>query len=388
MTEDNAAPAGTWLREGQAGMSRTQGYCSLAAVALLALAGLFTLREFLPALAWTAIFSIALWPAFRRSAARWPGHRRVLLPALFVLAVVVVFVVPVIVIAIPFSMDAHAAREWWMQVQQNGIDPPAFLSQLPHGGALISLWDEKIGQPGQISTLTHGAIQGGGAKLLSHFGQETVHRVVLFGFTLLGLFFFLRDGEYIIDQVLVASRRAFGSAGEDIGRQIVNSVHGTVNGLVLVGLGEGVVLGADYFIAHVPHSTLFGLLTAILAMVPFGAAVAIAVVALVILATGSLAAAISIVVIGVIVTFVADHFIRPVLIGGAARVPFLWVLLGILGGVSAWGLVGLFIGPAVMTALILVWREWVGSRPGPINPVAEELEGDPAAHMQKQPTAR
>lgn len=51
MTEDNAAPAGTWLREGQAGMSRTQGYCSLAAVALLALAGLFTLREFLPALA-------------------------------------------------------------------------------------------------------------------------------------------------------------------------------------------------------------------------------------------------------------------------------------------------------------------------------------------------
>ncbi|WBO58353.1 hypothetical protein GT370_14220 [Acidocella sp. MX-AZ03] len=49
---------------------------------------------------------------------------------------------------------------------------------------------------------------------------------------------------------------------------------------------------------------------------------------------------------------------------------------------------GLFIGPAVMTALILVWREWVGSRPGPINPVAEELEGDPAAHMPKHPMAR
>lgn len=52
-----------------------------------------------------------------------------------------------------------------------------------------------------------------------------------------------------------------------------------------------------------------------------------------------------------------DHFVRPVLIGGATRLPFIWVLLGILGGVSAWGLVGLFVEPAIMAALILIWRE-------------------------------
>ena len=44
-------------------------------------------------------------------------------------------------------------------------------------------------------------------------------------------------------------------------------------------------------------------------------------------------------------TFTADHFVRPVLIGGATKLPFLWVLLGILGGVEVWGLIGLFIGP-------------------------------------------
>jgi predicted PurR-regulated permease PerM len=54
--------------------------------------------------------------------------------------------------------------------------------------------------------------------------------------------------------------------------------------------------------------------------------------------------------------------------------PFIWVLLGILGGVSAWGLVGLFIGPAIMAALILLWREWVGAQKGPINPAAAEVE--------------
>ena len=59
-------------------------------------------------------------------------------------------------------------------------------------------------------------------------------------------------------------------------------------------------------------------------------------------------------------TFVADHFIRPVLIGGATQLPFLWVLLGILGGVEGFGLLGLFLGPAIMAVLILLWREWAG----------------------------
>jgi predicted PurR-regulated permease PerM len=204
-------------------------------------------------------------------------------------------------------------------------------------------------------------------------GRETLHRLVLFGFMLLGLFFFLRDSEDVLKQLKVGSRRAFGSVGEDIGRQIVNSVHGTVNGLVLVGLGEGLVLGLAYLAAGVPDPTLFGFVTAILAMVPFGAAAAIGAAALALLAQGSIIAGVIIVILGTIVTFVADHFIRPWLIGGTTRLPFIWVLLGILGGVSAWGLVGLFVGPAIMSALILVWREWIGAEKGPINPTSFEV---------------
>jgi predicted PurR-regulated permease PerM len=62
--------------------------------------------------------------------------------------------------------------------------------------------------------------------------------------------------------------------------------------------------------------------------------------------------------LGFTVTFIADHFVRPQLIGSATRLPFLWVLLGILGGVETWGLLGLFLGPAIMAVLILLWREW------------------------------
>jgi predicted PurR-regulated permease PerM len=82
--------------------------------------------------------------------------------------------------------------------------------------------------------------------------------------------------------------------------------------------------------------------------------------ALTLLSAGSVGWAIAVLATGFATTFAADHFVRPALIGGATRLPFIWVLLGILGGVETWGLLGLFLGPAIMAALILLWREWVG----------------------------
>ncbi len=141
-------------------------------------------------------------------------------------------------------------------------------------------------------------------------------------------------------------------------------MHGTVDGLVLVGLGEGVLMGIAYAIAGVPHPTLLGGLTAVAAMVPFVVTFVFIGVGLILLAQGSVVPAVVIVLLGTVVVLVADHLIRPALIGGATRLPFLWVLFGILGGVETWGIVGLFIGPALMAALILLWREFTeGSKP-------------------------
>jgi predicted PurR-regulated permease PerM len=67
--------------------------------------------------------------------------------------------------------------------------------------------------------------------------------------------------------------------------------------------------------------------------------------------------AIVIMLLGLGVVAVADHLVRPIIIGSATRLPFLWVLLGILGGVETWGLLGLFLGPAIMTVLMDLWRE-------------------------------
>jgi predicted PurR-regulated permease PerM len=139
---------------------------------------------------------------------------------------------------------------------------------------------------------------------------------------------------------------------------MVQAVLATVNGLVLVGLGEGVLLGIAYIVAGLPHPVSMAALTGVLAVIPFGAPVAFGAAALYLVGMGSTVAGVAVFCFGVVVVFLADHAIRPVIIGGAARLPFLWVLLGILGGLETFGIVGLFLGPAVMAALISLWRDW------------------------------
>ncbi len=350
-------------------MTRPQKTASIIAALILLGLGLFTLDDFLPAIVWAVIFAIAIWPLYSRAVLRWPGREHVLLPMVFTFVVALVFILPLAFVAVPLGHEVHDIVQWVNRARRTGVPVPPFVENMPFASHLIPLWQQNLSDPHQASDLLGRAFQDRFVTMGGHVGSQVLHRLVLFGFTLLTLFFLFRDGSRLNDRLLLASRRAFGPPGETVGRQIVASVHGTVDGLVLVGLGEGVLLGIVYVMTGVPHPTIFGLFSAILSMVPFGAAIAFWLAGGVLLVMGKTISAIIVVGVGLVITFVADHFIRPTLIGNATRLPFLWVLFGILGGIEAWGLLGLFVGPAIMAALILLWREWVGDQQGPISPV-------------------
>ncbi len=341
--------------------TRPQHAALLVLAVALALLGLWTLHEFLPALVWACIIAIAIWPLYRRALTRIPPkHHNLLMPSLFTVGIALLFLLPLTLVGLQFAREAHDLIHWIDTLRKTGIPAPAWLNRLPIGAEPAKeWWSSYLGNPAGAVELLH---QLGRTNVLATtrlFGAQLVHRIVLFAITLLSLFFLLRDGEALATQMERASQRAFGPAGERIAQQMVAAVHGTVAGLVLVGLGEGLVLGIVYALAGVPHPTSFGVLTALAAMIPFGAALLFIVAGLLLLVNDALVGAIAVFASGVVVTFVADHFVRPVLIGGATRLPFLWVLLGILGGVAVWGLFGLFFGPALMAALMLLWREWV-----------------------------
>ena len=349
------------------GASRPQQASRAALALLLMAAGVWTLHRYLPALIWAAILAIAVWPLYQRAVRRWPpGKHNILLPSLFTLAIALAFIIPLVLVGVQVGKEVHGVFDSIAKARSEGIPPPEWLERLPVGSQeATKWWQENLANPESANALLQKARESDLVSNSREIGADIAHRAVLFGFMLLTLFFLFKDGDLFGSQLQRASQRAFGSAGERIGRQMISSVHGTVDGLVLVGIGEGFILGVAYVIAGVPHPTLFGLFTAVAAMVPFGAAVAFGIAALVLLVQGSVVSAIVIGVLGMVVTFIADHFVRPVLIGGATRLPFLWVLLGILGGVETWGLLGLFLGPAIMAALMLLWREWAGEGEGP-----------------------
>jgi predicted PurR-regulated permease PerM len=326
----------------------------------LVLVGIWILHEFLPALAWAVVLAIALWPSYTRLLRLLPaGGDRALAPLLATVAIGIVFVAPLVLLAVALARETHFIVEFVGNVRHNGIPVPDWLGALPYvGAAAADWWRDNLADPAAAEEMIGRVNLRNMSESARHYGAAIAHRLAILGFTLLTLFFLFRDGSSLAAQLRDLSDRVIGLRGEHIARHMIAAVHGTVNGLVLVGLGEGVLLGITYYFAGLPYPASIGALTGVAAVIPFAAPVVYSLAGLYLLAVGKTVGGIVVLVIGSIVIFVADHFIRPVLIGGAARLPFLLVLLGLLGGLETFGFLGLFLGPAVMAALVALWRDW------------------------------
>jgi predicted PurR-regulated permease PerM len=342
-------------------------------LALVSVGGL-VLSNYFHALAWALILAIALWPFYTRVRDKTPPPlTKEALPLAFTALIGLLVLLPVATLAVDVVREIRDIIDYSKSVGDSGIPAPEFLVKLPYLGPIgANWWHEHLSHAGWAKELLDQLNTSSAREKGANIGANAIHRLMLFGVCLLTLFFLFRNGDSITDQCLVASQKLFGERAEHIALQMVASVHGTLNGLVFVAIGEGILMGFVYFFTKLPHPLLFAGGTAIAAMIPFAAAVAVALAALILLGSVGLTQALIVVVSGLTVIFVADHFVRPKLIGGATRLPFLWVLLGILGGVETFQLLGLFLGPAIMAALMLLWREW-SSRPHGMNGAAADF---------------
>jgi predicted PurR-regulated permease PerM len=334
----------------------TQRIARTALIIAVVLVSIWMLWRFLPALAWAGVLAIATWPLRQALAGR--GMGKTATAVLLTLVLAVVLVLPLIGLGIQAAHESGVLVRWIGSVRTNGLGTPQWIAHLPLVGAsLAGWWQTNLAEPGAARALFGHAETSGIFSFTRTLGIEVANRLTILVFTLLTLLFLYRDGGSVMDEANAIGDRLFGPPGVELGKNAVAAVRGTVNGLVLVGLAEGVLLGVAYAIAGLSHAALFGLITAVLATVPFGAPLVFIACAAYLFAQSHTSAAIGLLVFGTIVTFVADHFVRPFLIGSSTRLPFLWVLLGIFAGLESFGPVGLFLGPAIISILIAVWRE-------------------------------
>ena len=333
------------------------GAFSLAVIALAA----FVMQRFFLPLIWAGILCVATWPLYPRLR-RAMGQRDILAALVLTLICACVFIIPLLLGVAQAARQAPELANFIVNANNVGIAAPDFLLASPlAGNAIHNWWLATLSQPHGLAHLFTGSAAGGfqsARDMLKVLGAGIFHRTVDFALALLCLFFFYKDGEALTRQIDAIGSHCFSNGRwARYAQKVPTAIRATVNGLVLVGLAEGVLIGIAYGIAGLPSPALWAAGTGILAIIPFGAPLAFLGAAALLASNGSVPAAIGVTLWGTLVLFIADHFVRPGMIGNATRLPFLAVLFGILGGVETLGLVGLFIGPVVMVLFVTLWYE-------------------------------
>lgn len=330
-------------------------------VGILALA-LFIIHRFIPSLIWAGIIVIATYPLYRQWR-RLFGVRNNISALLFTFIMVLLLILPLSWLVSVLVRELQLFINYLQLVNRDGGQAPEFIRQVPFlGNEWVRYWDQNIGQPGNVKYLLSNMHLS--LTPTSHYitlvGTNLAHRSVQVGFTLLSLFFFYRDGEPLFKQINHVGEVCLGQRWFRYADRLPAALRATVNGTIAVGIGVGVLMGVCYALIGFPAPTLVGFITALAAMIPFAVPVVFTLVAAILCFNGGMIAGIIVIAWGTLVMFVADHFIKPVLIGGATQLPFLAVLFGILGGVETLGLLGLFVGPIIMVLFITLWYESQG----------------------------
>lgn len=321
---------------------------------------LFIVHRFIPSVIWAAIIVIATYPLYQRWQqffGRYPNWSALL----FTTVIGLLILLPVSWLISVLIKELQLFISYLQLINRDGGGAPAFFRQFPSivANDLVSYWNDHVGQPGnvkQILSNIHVSLTPA-SYYIKQVGSNLAHRGFQLGFTFLTLFFFYRDGNKLFHQINQIGEFCLGARWYRYADKLPTALRGTVNGTIVVGLGVGILMGFCYFLVGFPAPTLTGFITAFAAMIPFVVPLVFLIVMLVLLSAGSTIGAIIVVIWGTLVMFVADHFIKPALIGGAIELPFLAVLFGVLGGVETLGLLGLFVGPIVMVLFITLWQE-------------------------------
>lgn len=320
---------------------------------------LFIVHRFIPSLVWAGIIAIVTYPLYQRWH-RLFARNDTWSALLFTTLLGLMLLVPLSWLVTVLVKESQLFINYLQDINTNGGAAPELLKQIPFiGPELVTYWNTNVSQPGSLRGLLtnlHMSLTPA-SYYVKELGVNIAHRGFQVGFTLLTLFFFYRDGNKIFNQIHLVGEYCLGVRWFRYAEKLPTALRATVNGTIVVGLGVGVCMGVCYALVGFPAPTLTGFITAFAAMIPFLVPAVFVVVALVLFASGSVIAAILVIIWGTLVMFIADHFVKPVLIGGAIQLPFLAVLFGILGGLETLGFLGLFIGPMVMVLFITLWQE-------------------------------
>ncbi len=344
---------------------RIEQIVQIVAITALVIGSLMVLRPFLAALLSAAILCFSTWPVYEWIERRLGGRRALAALAMTVLMVLVLVLPLALIAATSVDLVPYLVEKLRETIAEGLPDPPGWVISIPVVGEWLDAgWREMAGSKAKLAEAWKGIAEPARAVLVQA-GIIVGEGVLQFALIAFIGFFFYRDGVALARTLRNGISRVAGNLTDPLLEIVGSTVNAVIYGLVGTGLAQGVAAVIGFLIAGVPGALLLGFITFFLSIVPAGPP------ALWIGATVWLFQqdrpgwAVFMAVWGFFVVSGIDNVVKPLLISRSSSLPFVLVLLGVFGGILAFGFVGIFLGPTLLAVGFNLVRRWAAPQVPP-----------------------
>lgn len=315
---------------------------------------IFVLQPFLQDLVWGGICAILAYPLYCLILKKISKPNISAAIALFLFGSVALL--PGIFTVNTLSAELKDLIVYLKNINSAGLPAPEYLKKIPFiSQTIIDWWNVNLAHPGGLFSVFKGfAFTQNTANVLKQISTYLAADVLHFVVAGICAWVFLSQHQTIVSSIKKLIFQSMPDYAAMLIDRVPKMLKATAFGLGSVALLEGVVLGSAYFLAGAPFPILLAVMTAYLALIPGGAPFSFTFVAIILLAQGKGLNALLLFSWGAFELFMVDKFIRPKLIGNEVGLPFLAVLLSLIGGVASMGILGLFVGPVLMTCVFAI----------------------------------
>jgi predicted PurR-regulated permease PerM len=349
--------------KGSAPYDITRTTLAVLFISVLILASFWLIRPFLSPFIWAATIVVATWPLLLKLQERLWGKRR--------LAVTVMTVLLLLVLVVPFSLAVVTIVEksdeivgWIKSMASFTVPPPPqWVKGIPLVGTrLADRWFQFAAlSPDELS-----------ARLAPHAGmfmrwfasQAGNAGIMIFQFLLTVVIaaILYANGEKAANAVRIFARRLGGDEGEVVAVLAAKAVRGVALGVALTAIIQSVLGGMGLVVTGVPAAPLLTAVMFIVCIAQLGPGLVLIPSIILLYWSGETLAG-TVLIIWSLPVIILDNFLRPTLIRKGADLPLLLIFAGVIGGLIAFGIIGLFIGPVVLAVSFTLLKAWVSVDP-------------------------
>lgn len=315
---------------------------------------LVMVRGFLVAVILASVFAAISRPAYLALTDALGGRRRIA-AMLTIVGFLLLMIVPLgafFALVVTQAIEVGDSAADWIQEQAGRWDElTSWLRGLPVVGRFVPDQETLAARAGAFAG-TVGTFLINNARAAT---AGTVGLILQLFVMLYAMYFFLMDGPGILSRILYYTPLPEEDERRLI-RQFVSVTRATIKGSILVGLLQGALAGAAFFVLSVPGAAFWSTVMAVLSVIPvLGSGIVWAPAAVILAMTGRTAAGIGLTLWGLVVVGLVDNFLRPRLVGRDTKMHDLLVLLSTFGGLAMFGLVGFIIGPIIAALFLTAW---------------------------------